>query len=148
MAKSFQVLNNAAIAELLHGPTGAVAKDLLKRGIRVQTRARRNLGGTTGSGPKRVNHGLLRASVATQLGTYGADLSMRVGTNVYYARWVHDGTGIYGPHGTPIVPRHAQALKFFWKKIGSTVYAKSVKGMRPNPFLKEALPFADGKKTV
>lgn len=142
---SFQVLNESQIDYILHSPVGPLARDLIKRGIKVQSKARRNLGGNTGSGPRRIDHGLLRASIATQLGTRGSELSMRVGTNVYYGLWVHDGTGIYGPRHTPIRPRHAKALKFFWKKINATVYAKSVKGMRPNPYLKAALPSASSK---
>jgi hypothetical protein len=148
MAKSFQVLNNAAIAQLLHSPVGPVAKDLLKRGIRVQSQAKRNLGGNTSSGPRRIDHGLLRASIATQLGTHGGELAMRVGTNVYYGLWVHDGTGIYGPRHTPIVPRKAKYLRFYWKKEGRWVFAKSVRGMKPNTYLKSALPFASGAKNV
>jgi len=147
-AKVIRVLNPAQIDYILHSPVGPVARDLIKRGVKVQSRARRNLGGATGSGPKRVDTGLLRASIATQLVTSGPELAMRVGTNVYYSRWVHDGTGIYGPRHTPIVPRKAKALRFFWKKAGKWVITKSVRGMKPNPFLKDALPWASSTKTV
>src|SRR5690349_3582480 len=120
----------------------------MKRGIKVQTRARRNLGGGTGSGPKRVDTGLLRASIATQLGFSTTGLAMRVGTGVYYARWVHDGTGIYGPRQKKIVPRTKTHLVFRWKKMGNKLMVvKSVKGMKPNPFLKDALKAA-GPKTL
>lgn len=145
---SYHVLNTAEIDRLMHSPTGPVAKDLLKRGIKVQSQAKRNLGGNTGSGPKRIDHGLLRASIATQLATYGDELAVRVGTNVYYGLWVHDGTGIYGPRHTPIKPKKAKALRFFWKKEGRWVVTKSVRGMKPNTYLKSALPFASGTKTV
>lgn len=147
-AKSFHKLNNAEIARILHSPAGPTARNLLKRGVRVQSRARRNLGGGTGSGPRRIDNGLLRASIATQLGTRHGELAVRIGTGVYYARWVHDGTGIYGPRGRKITPRTATHLVFRWKKMGNKLMiVKSVKGMPANPFLKAALPYADGKKS-
>lgn len=145
---SFHVLNPVEINRILRSPVGPVAKNLLKRGIKVQSQAKRNLGGNTGSGPRRIDHGLLRASIGTQLATYGDELAVRVGTNVYYGLWVHDGTGIYGPRHTPIRPKQAKALRFFWKKEGRWVVTKSVRGMRPNTYLKSALPFASDAKSV
>jgi hypothetical protein len=53
-----------------------------------------------------------------------------------YAKWVHDGTGIYGPKGTPIVPKKANFMRF---QIDGKWFAKrSVRGQRPQPYLKEA----------
>jgi hypothetical protein len=138
-AKVSHVLNPAQIAYILKSPAGPTARDLIKRGIRVQSRARRNLGGNTGSGPRRVNHGLLRASIDTQLRVDLDGLVMRVGTGVYYSRWVHDGTGIYGPRATPIKPRRAKYMRWY-NKQGKAVFARQTKGMKPNPFLKNALP--------
>lgn len=145
---SYHVLNTAEIARLMHSPTGPVAKNLLKRGIKVQSQAKRNLGGNTGSGPRRIDNGLLRASIGTQLAAHGGELTVRVGTNIYYSLWVHDGTGIYGPRHTPIKPKKAKALRFFWKKEGRWVVTKSVRGMKPNTYLKSALPFASDAKSV
>lgn len=133
------VLNPAQVAYILHSPAGPVARDLIKRGIRVQNRARRNLSGNTGSGPKRVDTGLLRASIATQLRTDGFELAMRVGSGVRYARWIHDGTGIYGPKARPIKPKTAKYMRWYTKQ-GTPVFARQTKGMRPNPYLKAALP--------
>lgn len=131
---------------ILKSPGGPVARNLIKRGIRVKTRAQRNLGGTTGSGPRRIDTGLLRASIHTQLQTGGEVLVMRVGSGQYYARWVHDGTGIYGPRARKITPKTAKYLKFKWKKMGNkTFFFKSVKGIKPNPYLKDALPAASLK---
>lgn len=54
-----------------------------------------------------------------------------------YAKWVHDGTGIYGPRGTPIVPRKARFMRF---QIDGKWFAKSsVLGQHPQPYLKEAV---------
>ena len=63
--------------------------------------------------------------------TSGAQI--RVGTNVYYARWLQDGTGVYGTRGSPITSTDKKALKF--KIGGKVVYAKSVKGVPKRPYL-------------
>jgi len=139
-------LNTAVLQHILTSPSGAVAKDLIKRGARVESRAKRNLGGGT-SGPKRINTGHLRSSIKSQLLVRPDGLAVRVGTGVHYAMYVHDGTGIYGPKKMLIRPKFAKALVFRSKIYGAKkgkwkglVVVKSVKGMRPNPFLKNALP--------
>lgn len=53
-----------------------------------------------------------------------------------YAKFVHDGTGIYGPRKTPIVPKKSKFLSF--DSLGTHWVLKSVKGQRPNPFLYRA----------
>lgn len=132
---------------MFRDPNGAVAKDLMKRGARVESRAKRNLSGIGGSGPKRVDTGHLRSSIKHHLVIRPEGLSVRIGTNVYYARFVHDGTGLYGPKHMVIKPKRAKAL--VWRsqlhgqksgKFRGYVVVKSVKGMRPNPFLATALP--------
>lgn len=47
------------------------------------------------------------------------------------------GTGIYGPKKSPIVPVKAQALHF--KLNGKDIFAKSVKGIKKNPVLMNAV---------
>lgn len=137
--------NDAQLQFMLKSPQGAVAKDLIKRGARVESRAKRNLSGV--GGPKRVNTGLLRSSIKSQLLVRPEGLAVRVGTSVYYARFVHDGTGIYGPKHTLIKPKLGKVLVFRSKIYGAKkgkwagkVVVRSVKGMRPNPFLANALP--------
>ena len=51
-----------------------------------------------------------------------------------YAEYVHEGTGLYGPYKTKIVPRNKQAL--FWK--GALHPVRSTKGMKGNPFFTKA----------
>lgn len=144
-----QVVNGLAMQQLLKGSSGPLARQLLRRGIRVQTQAKLNLGGGTGSGPQRVDTGLLRASISVQLTTWGAgDLAVRIGTNVHYALWIHEGTGIYGPHRTRIVPRRARYLRFKAKGMDRYIYRKSVKGIKPNRFLVKALPAAKINSTT
>lgn len=135
-------LDLTAIRQLLASPQGGVAQDMLRRGLLVETQAKRNLGGI--GGPKRVDTGRLRASINTQLVTrQGVPIAV-VGTNVYYARWVHDGTGLYGPKHRVIKPIRRKRLRFRPRGQRSWVYAREVKGMVGNPFLANALTAARG----
>lgn len=61
-----------------------------------------------------------------------------------YARWVHDGTGVYGPRGVPITPRKAPFMVF--NIDGKWFRKKSVQGQQPQPFLREAME--DAERTV
>lgn len=132
-----QRLDLSALDRLLRSPQGGVAKDLLRRGLRVETQAKRNLTGQ--DGPKRVDTGRLRASINTQMITRNGAPAVIVGTNVYYARFVHDGTGIYGPRHRLIRPIRAKRLRFRPKGSRRFVYARAVRGMAPNHFLANAL---------
>ena len=135
-------LNHVEIERVLTSPVGPVAKQMLLRGYRVQAQARKNLGGGR-SGPKRIDTGKLRASISVQLKKKNSrTLTVRVGTNVTYAIWVHDGTGLYGPLHRVITPKTKRYLRFKPHGTNQYVYARSVEGMRPNPFLLNALAAA------
>lgn len=138
------ILNTQEINKLLQSPSGAVAQDLLIRGNRVKNAAQRLCP---------VDQGRLRASISTELAFDEGELVVRVGTNVDYAIYVHNGTGIYGPEKRPIVPVRAKALRWAQRnnsgrgrrryRNGSTdgyVYSKRSKGTRGRPFLTKALP--------
>lgn len=115
-----------------------IADNMFLRGLLVESAAKRRLG----AAPRRIDTGRLRSSIHTtrivRIIGYPRR-GARVGTNVRYARWVHDGTGIYGPLHRPIRPTTKAYLKFTPKGSVKVVFAKSVKGMRANPFLKDAL---------
>ena len=136
-----QQIDLATLRRILAHPRGAVVKDLLRRGFAVESQAKRNLSGANGL-PKRVDTGRLRASVATVVVNRNGAPAVLIGTSVRYAIFVHEGTGIYGPRGVPIRPRRAKFLRFRPRGSSRWVYAKSVKGMRPNPFLRNALAAA------
>lgn len=140
------VFNHVQLQFIIASPVGAVAKDLIKRGARVESRAKRNLAGGGGN-PRRINTGHLRASINSNLLLRPDGLAVRVGTGVHYALYVHDGTGLYGPKKTVIRPRHGKVLVFRSKVYGAKkgkykgkVVVTFVRGMKPNPFLKNALP--------
>lgn len=119
---------------LLYSSRG-IAEGMFRYGLKVETRAKLELT----LNPPRVDTGRLRASVNTRRIHRGTLPGARVGSNVFYAIYVHEGTGIYGRYRRPIRPVRAKVLRF--KPKGSTGYAfaQSVKGMRPNPFLVKAL---------
>lgn len=81
----------AALHELLNGPSGAVARDLSRRAIRVESQAKINAShappSVRGSGPA-VHTGRLRASITWTLGMDALGLYADVGSPVVYARRV------------------------------------------------------------
>lgn len=134
-----QQLSPTAIAALTQSTKGPIAQEMLKRGLLVETRAKLNLNGGP-SGPQRIDTGRLRASIATTMNLVNGKLLVIVSTNVSYARFVHDGTGIYGPRHRYITPVRRKLMRFKTKgSNGRYVYAKRVAGMRPNHFLRDAL---------
>lgn len=149
-SSSYHKLDLSVVQYMFENPRGGLGRDLQKRGERVLRRARRNLEGAGLSGPRRIRTGRLKSSVKKELVVRPEGLSMRIGTTLYYARYVHDGTGIYGPKRRVIKPKRAKALVFraaYGRKSGrykGYVVVKSVKGMKPNPFLVEALPAFSG----
>lgn len=58
-----------------------------------------------------------------------------VSVTASYAEYVHGGTGLFGPLKRRIFPRTKKAL--FWP--GAAHPVRSIKGMKPNPFLTRAL---------
>lgn len=131
-------LDQGRIHALLHNPGGPVGRDMLRRGIRVASQARRNLGGRAGR-PRRIDFGRLRTSVYVRPVRVSGLPGVQVGADVRYARWVHDGTGLYGPHATLIRPTRGRFLVFTPKGAAGAVFVRSVRGMVANPFLVDAL---------
>jgi hypothetical protein len=124
-----QKLNTTELNKMLHGPGGAVQRDLLRKGLRVQTAAKRKCP---------VDHGRLRGSISIATSSIGGIMAVEVGTNVDYAPYVHNGTGLYGQFSQKIVPAHAKVM-VFTGKTGDKVFARSTKGQKGVPFLQDAL---------
>lgn len=58
-----------------------------------------------------------------------------------HAKWVHDGTGVFGPRGAVIVPRTAPFMVFEYQ--GRIHRRKTVAGQSPQPYLREAMEEAE-----
>lgn len=115
-----------------------VANNMFVRGLLVESAAKRRLG----LPPRRIDTGRLRSSIGTSRVTVFIGYprrGARVGTRVRYGIYVHSGTGIYGPRHRPITPTTKTYLKFTPKGTTKVVFAKSVRGMKPNRFLTDAL---------
>ena len=133
MAGYFVQHHPEALARLLHSPDGGVARELLRRGTRVQTRAKQ-------LAP--VDTGRLRSSIVVILGNERGELVCRIGTNVKYAPFQHEGTGLYGPYQRPIRPKSGKVLVFTPKGSSKPIFRPRVSGVKPHPFLKNALKAA------
>lgn len=98
------VFDPAAMRELLRSEQGAAARDLLRRGLRVEAAAK-NFATGVGGGP-RVRTGRLRASISTALGADAEGVYVDVGSNVEYAGFVELGTRYMSarPYLRPALP--------------------------------------------
>lgn len=91
----------ASVQALLRGPSGAVARDLTRRAIRVEALAKQNAsqppefgpgsGSRPGGGPA-VRTGRLRGSITFRLGEDALSLYADIGSAVLYAPYVEKGT--------------------------------------------------------
>jgi hypothetical protein len=135
-------IDDQGIHALLNDPDGPVGRDILRRTLKVEARAVELCP---------VDEGRLRASIDHEVGRDRDGLYGRVGTNVNYALEVERGTGLFETNvpgvapsaskGRRITPVQAKALRFVVD--GDVVFAKSIKGMRPQPFLRPALRAAE-----
>jgi hypothetical protein len=85
-----------------------------------------------------VLSGNLQRSILSDINE--TDYTATVVASAYYALWVHQGTGLYGPYNALITPKFRQALH--WGGSMS-VFAKSTKGQVGQPFLDTALKGTD-----
>lgn len=135
--------SNSNVMQQLAAPGGVVDRAMRNAAQQLVNQAKRNL--STGA-TKAVDTGRLRASIGYDIRIRPGKLVARVGTDVSYAAFVHEGT----PRGNPggiIRPRRAKVLRFPpsggipQSRVSGDgfVYARQVRGMKPRPFLTEAL---------
>ncbi|WP_328856917.1 hypothetical protein OG579_17115 [Williamsia herbipolensis] len=98
-----------------------------------------------------VDEGRMRAAVDYAVRRGNKSVTTIVGCDVDYAVFFHTGTGIHGPHGTPIVPVSAKALRFEPRPAAVRrktprggvdaryIFRRSVQGMERSPFMVKAL---------
>lgn len=92
----------------------------------------------------------------------GASIRGSIGTNVFYGRYLEEGTGLYGPRNRWIEPVTAKALRFPQPgnkgftlagrrrsgragAMAKYVYAKRVRGIRPRRYARDAAMIAEPK---
>lgn len=122
-------LHQGALDRLLRRPGGPVYDNVVNRVLRMTDAL------ATASAP--VDTGFLRNNRSIDIDAGPGSMVGTLTYHAHYATFVMRGTGIFGPHSTPIVPKRAQYLVFRGRD-GALVYAKSVKGQRKQPFLLNA----------
>lgn len=78
--------------------------------------------------------GVLKDSISIDIKSQGNVLVATLKATAEHAVWVHEGTGIFGPSGNPIIPVRSKVLVF--KIADRVIVTKSVKGQPANPFLR------------
>lgn len=139
-------VNQAELRRLLLSQAGPVVRHITDISRAVRGEAVRRAPRDTGR---------MATSLSFTVKVVGSRVVGRVGTPLEYAAYVHEGTGLYGPRRKRITPVSAKVLRFkpgvivgplprgkrgpSPERRGAWVFAKSVKGMPPRPFLLEAL---------
>lgn len=118
--------NPGAISRTLGARNGGVARDMYRRGLAVQARARQLVG---------VDTGHLRSQISVDLVPAPGGWAVRITADTPYARFHHDGN--FHRQGAYIRPVRARALRF--QVGGRVVFAAKVRSFRGNPFLQRAL---------
>lgn len=79
---------------------------------------------------------VLRDSIKIDVKSQGDVLTGSLTAMARHAKWVHQGTGIYGLSGNPIIPQRSKVLVFFWSRKNKWMRVRSVRGQPANPFLR------------
>ena len=78
-----------------------------------------------------TGNGELRASITHVITKNGAVIVATIGSNIFYAPYVHQGTGLYAIDGDG-----RKEVPWFYKDLQGKWH--STEGMKPNPFLQDA----------
>lgn len=130
------VMSGVAVDELLRGVDGPVTRHCMERATVIQEAARLQI--TTREYPHGPPPGVMPGRLAASLvKRILPDGGIWLGSELFYALWVHDGNG---PQGGRIFPKRSNVLVFH---LGSMlVFAKSVSTSRPNRYLLDNLHLA------
>ncbi|MFJ8934025.1 HK97 gp10 family phage protein [Streptomyces sp. NPDC102364] len=125
-------IHTAEVRRLLYAQDGPVVRKVRADTRRVQAYAKQYAP---------VDDGPLRASITADVTVDEARgrVTGRVGSRLPYAIYQELGTGIYGPRGTPIRPKRGRFLVFTPKGASRPVFARQVRGSRPQRYLTRAL---------
>lgn len=125
-------IDRSSVANLW-GPGSAVARDLQRRGLAVESKAKTLCP---------VDTGRLRSSIQTRLDFERGIPVVFIGTNVKYGIFVHEGTR---PHWPPPAPLAAWGRRHgFTGRSAGFLIGRGIarRGTRANRFLVDALPAA------
>lgn len=117
----------------LFSPAGEVGRYFSALGNRIAADARSNAP---------VDSGELRGSIRVEQMLTNTEIKTWVYSDLDYSIYVHEGTGIYGPSGSPIRPRRSRFLVFPGRgggRNGNLIFARQVRGQRPQRYLLDAL---------
>lgn len=111
------------------GLADTLEQGMEKACIYVEGNARRNAP---------VDDGQLRQSITHDVEADGGNVTGYIGTNVEYAPYVHQGTGVYAKNGDgrTEVPWKFQSVDGTWH---------STKGQKANPFMQKAIDESKGR---
>lgn len=134
-------MDEPGLTELLDAEDGPVGRDLLRRVLAIEARA-------IVLCP--VDEGRLRADISHEVGRDADGLFGRVGVSLPYGIDVERGTGVFeeavpgvssSPNKGRRITAHGDGVLRF-EINGEVFYRRSIKGMRPQMFLRPALAAA------
>lgn len=130
---------NGRLRASLMSEKGLVRADVQRRARRVRDRARDLLNERSAEPTGKIASSI-RYTTAEPRGE--GRVAAQVGSDLLEADWVERGTGVYGPHATPIVPRRAKVMVFESRMTGGLVWVSQVRGQPGKHYLRDALQAA------
>lgn len=118
--------------------SGPVRSDLQRRAKNVRERARQLVGERSAEPTGELAGSIRFVTTRTGEDSYRA----QVGSDLRKAIWVEEGTGVHGPHRTPIVPTGGQFMRFRSRMFVGFISARSVLGQPGKHYLRDALQAA------
>lgn len=88
-----------------------------------------------------VDHGVLKGWFVFER-TPGEEVKIK--SPAKYVQYVNDGTGIYGPHKTPIYSKHIGHPMAF-QVGGQMVYTRMIRGQKPQKIVERSIAEVEGK---
>jgi hypothetical protein len=127
--------SSGGIRNLMAAPNGGIVVYMHRQGEKVRNAARRNAP---------VDTGRLRGSITSEMRRDGNRVTVRIGSNLPYAVYTEEGTGIYAGRGM-IRPRRAKFLAWQGRGAGGGwIFARAVRGQPGQHWLRRALDAAGG----
>lgn len=88
-----------------------------------------------------VDHGLLKGWYVFE---YTPGEQVKIKSPAHYVKYVNDGTGIYGPHKTPIYSKHIGSPMAF-QVGGKMIYTRMIRGQKPQRIVERSIEEVEDK---